>query len=138
MSQLNVRNALETKLKEFAQSKSVGVCWENIKFIPTDPKFLRATIFTSPTQDPSFGNRHRRYFGLLRVTYYTKDFNSGMGSTIAFVDSLVDYFPRGLQVTAGTLTTNITNTASVTMPGYEGAYMFIVVDIPYRADEISA
>ena len=138
MSQLNVRSALATRLAAFAATKgNIPIVWENIKSIPT-VSYLKAFLFPAPTQNPSFGNTHDRYSGLFRVTYYTTELNVGMKKAEEFVDALVKYFPRTLQIVNGTLTTRILNTASVSAPGYEGNFMYIVVDIPYQADQISA
>lgn len=138
MSQLNVRNALATRLAAFAATQgNIPIVWENIKSIPT-VSYLKAFLFPAPTQNPSFGNTHDRYAGIFRVTYYTTELNVGMKKAEDFVDALVKYFPRTLQLINGTLTTKILNTASVSVPGYEGNFMYITIDIPYMADEISA
>lgn len=136
MSQLKVREALEARLQTFATSKGITtVVWENIKSIPSGT-YLKAHMFPADTQDPSFGNKHRRYTGLFRVTYYTTALNTPLPLVQPLIEDLVDYFPRGLQLTAGGLVTNITNTPSILSPGYEATYMYITVDILYRADQI--
>lgn len=135
MSILKVRQALETKLAAFAASKSLPVVWENIKTIPTG-SYLKAFLFPANTQDPSFGNKHIRYSGMFRVTYYTTGLNTGMVPATTLVESLVDYFPRNLQLTSGGLTTRILNTPSISSPGYEGTYMYITTEIFYMADDI--
>lgn len=136
MSQLFVRNALETTLAAFAASKSnIPVVWENIKSIPT-VSYLKAFMFPAATQDPSFGNQHKRYTGMFRVTYYSTQLNVGMNAITSFVEDLVNYFPRGLQLVSGGLTTNITNTPSVSSPNYDGNFIYVTVDILYRADLI--
>lgn len=138
MSQLNVRNALATRLAAFATANgNIPIVWENIKTIPT-VTHLRAILFPSPTQDPSFGNKHVRYAGLFRVTYYTTALNVGMKDAEEFVDALIKHFPRGQELVNGSLTTRILNTASVSMPMYEGNFMVISIQIPYMADEITA
>ena len=137
MSQLNVRAALETRLAAFATSKSLPVVWENIKTLPSG-SYLIAHMFPANTQDPSFGNKHKRYTGLFRVTFYSTDINKGLAAVQSTVEDLVNYFPRGLELSAGGLVTNITNTPSLLSPGYESTYIYITVDILYRADEIAA
>jgi len=138
MSQLNVRSALSTRLAAFAATKgNIPIVWENVKNIPT-VDYLKAFLFPAPTQNPSFGNKHDRYAGLFRVTYYTTALNVGMNAVELFVDDLVKYFPRTLQIVNGTLTTRILNTASVSAPGYEGNFLYVAIDIPYMADSISA
>ncbi len=112
MSMLKVRNALESRLSAFAATKNLPVVWENIKTIPTG-NYLKAFVFPSETEDPSFGNRHRRYNGLFRVTYYTTQLNVGMKAASTLIEEIVDYFPRGAQLVSGGLTTNIINTPSV-------------------------
>jgi len=136
MSQLNVRSALATRLAAFAATKSnIPIVWENVKNIPT-VNYLKAFLFPAPTQNPSFGNKHDRYAGLFRVTYYTTALNVGMNAVELFVDDLVKYFPRTLQIVNGGLTTRILNTASVSAPGYEGNFLYVTIDIPYSADDI--
>lgn len=138
MSQLDVRSALSSRLAAFATANgNIKIVWENIKTIPTT-NHLRAVMFPSPTQDPSFGNKHKRYAGLFRVSYYTTALNVGVGDAEIFAEKIVDYFPRGLRIEIGNVSTQILNTPSITTPGYEGNFMFIVVDIPYSADDISA
>lgn len=136
MSLLRVRNSLETHLAAFATANSnIPVVWENIKTIPSG-NYLKAFLFPAATQDPSFGTKHKRYTGLFRVTYYTTELNVGMFAATTFAESLADHFPRGLQIVSGGLTTNITNTPSVSTPAYEATYMYITVDILYRAEDI--
>ena len=135
MSMLKIRAALESKLAAFAASKSLPVVWENIKTIPTG-SYLKAFLFPANTQDPSFGNKHIRYSGMFRVTYYTTGLNAGMVPATTLVEDLVAYFPRGLQLVSGGLTTRILNTPSINSPGYEGTYMYITVEVFYMADSI--
>lgn len=135
MSMLKIRNALESKLAAFADTKSLPVVWENIKTIPTG-SYLKAFLFPANTQDPSFGNKHIRYSGMFRVTYYTIGLNAGMVPATTLVEDLVAYFPRGLQLVSGGLTTRILNTPSISSPGYEGNYMYITTEIFYMADDI--
>lgn len=138
MSQSTVRGSLATKLTAFAAANgNIPIVWENIKTIPT-VDYLKAFLFPAPTQDPSFGNKHKRYVGLFRVTYYTTKLNVGVGAAEAFAQKIVDYFPRGMRLENGIVSTMILNTPSMTMPGYEGTFMFITIDIPYSADEIAA
>lgn len=134
MSQIKIRNALETRLAAFSVLKgNIPVVWENIKTIPT-VSFLKATVFPSPTKDPSIGDNHKRYLGIFRVTYYCTDLNSGMGDIEAFIDDLVAYFPRGLQLPVSDFVVNIESTPSTSSAAYDSNYLYISVDMYYRAD----
>ena len=136
MTQKRVRSALETRAQAFATAKNVQVCWDNVGAKPTTTH-LKVTISPGPTLDPSFGNKHKRYTGALRLSYYSTELNKGMGNITSFIDDLVAYFPRGLQLSSGGLVVNITNTPNVSAPVYEGTFIFVTVDVLYRADDIT-
>lgn len=136
MSYVKIRNALETKLAAFAATKSLPVVWENIAATPTT-SYIKATIFTADTQDPSIGNNHRRYGGVFRVQFMCTDVGKGMKPVEAFADSILAYFPRGLKLVKDDITVNITNTGSARTPGYETNYIYITVDFIYRTDVLS-
>lgn len=136
MSQLKIRNALETKLASFATAKSIPVVWENKSNIPTG-SYIKATLFPSPTRDPSIGANHQRYLGIFRMTYYCTDLNKGMGAIEAFVDGLVKHFPRGLQLNKDGFVIHIENTPSTTSVSYESNYLYVSVEVYYRCDVIT-
>jgi len=136
VSQLKIRNALETRLASFATSKAIPVLWENKSSIPTT-SYLKAEIFKSPVRDPSIGANHRRYLGIFRVTYYCTDLNKGMGGVESFMDDLANYFPRGLQLTKDSIVVHIEATPSQTSVGYESNYLYTSVEIYYRCDVIT-
>lgn len=136
MSQLRIRNALEKHLSLFATAKSIPVVWENISTIPSG-NYLKATIFPSPTQDPSIGASHQRYQGFFRITYYSTELNKGVKSVEEIVRELIEHFPRGLQLSKDNLVVHVERTPSSTSLDYLANYLYISVEMYYRADVIN-
>lgn len=137
MSIFKIRNALETRLQEYATSKSLKVVWENIATIPTT-NYLKANMFASETLDPSLGVNHQRYLGTFRVVFYSFDINKGMKTIETTAEEIQAYFPRGTQLVKDDLTVNIVGTPSIRVPGYSNNYIYVAVDINYRTDVVTA
>lgn len=133
MSTKKVRAALETKLNSFATANSLKVAWEN-KGADYTVSHIRATLFPSPTQNPSIGVEHKRYRGLFRMLVMLTDLNNGPSAVETLGESLADWFPRGSSLTSGGLIVNIESTPSVSSIMYEGNFVYVSVELAYRAD----
>lgn len=136
MSQVKIRQALEKHLKTFATSKSLKVLWENVSAVPTG-SHLRATIFRSPTQDPSIGAKHKRYRGLFRIQVWHDSLNTGPAAVEALAEEIVAHFPRALQLTKDTVVVHIENTPSQGSISIEANWAVITIECVYRADVIT-
>lgn len=135
MSQLKIRNALETNLAAFATTKSLPVVWENVAAIPSG-SYLKATMFPAETVDPSIGASHKRYVGIFRITYYHNGLNTGMKAVETIVDDIVAYFPRGLELVKDGYSIRIERTPSSSSVGIESNYVYVSVSMYYRCDVI--
>jgi hypothetical protein len=135
MSTLKVRNALETHLAAYATTKNIPVVWENISSIPTT-SYIKATLYPATTINPSLGVDHQRLVGLFRMTYYSKELNKGVSAVQTVAEDLIALFPRGLQLTSSGVTVWIPNTPSASSIIPEGNYIYLSVDLYYRADII--
>lgn len=138
MSQMKVRAALEQRLALFAASKSLPVVWENKSTDPTT-SHLRATMIVAPVKNPSMGvagdgRAHQRYNGLFRIQALLTDLNKGPASIEGLAEEIAAWFPRGSSFVQDTVTVNIDNTPMSSGINYDGLFIFVSIDIPYRAD----
>jgi len=136
MSQVKIRQALESRLKAFADSKSLKVLWENVGAVPTGTH-LRAFIFRSPTADPSIGANHKRYKGLFRVQVWSDTLTQGPLLAETLAEELVAYFPRALQITKDSIVVHIENTPSQGSISIETSWVCVSVEMTYRTDTFS-
>lgn len=142
MSQVKIRQALQTPLVAFAASKNMKVAWENVQFDPASKSYLRAFVFISPTQDPSIGALHKRYTGIFRVQFMASltdstYINKGAEVIEAVGEEIVALYPRGLQLTKDGVVVHIEGTPSQASISYDNAYAVVTVEMIYRSDVIT-
>lgn len=137
MAQVEIRNALETRLAAWATTKGVTVLWENDVSDPIAATHLRPTLFPSPTQNPSLGAYHRRYKGIFRVQCWIDNLNAGPADVEAFAEELVAWFPRGLVLNKGGVYVHIEYTPSQSGILPESNHCVVTVETIYRADVIT-
>jgi len=137
MSQVKIRQALESRLKAFADTKSLKVLWENVGVVPTGTH-LRAFIYRAPTGDPSIGAKHKRYKGIFRVQVWSETLGKGPLDVEALAEEIVAYFPRALQITKDSIVVHIENTPSQGSVSIETNWVCISVEMVYRTDTFSA
>lgn len=133
MSTRKVRSALETRLKTFADANSLKVAWENKGAVLT-VNHIQATLFPAPTQNPSLGVEHKRFRGVFRMRVMLNDINNGPAGIETLSEALVDWFPRGSSLVASGVTVNVESTPSCSGIMYEGNFVYVVVELSYRAD----
>ena len=100
MSYQLVREALETRLKTYADAEGVTVAWENI---PSEwgEVFLRPWLLVNEPAQASIGvNGEDMLRGIFQVSVYSRP-DAGLGDIYTRVDGLVAQFDRGVQLTAG-------------------------------------
>ena len=137
MAQVEIRNALETRLATWATTKGFAVIWENDASPPIEASHLRSEMFPSPTQNPSMGAYHRRYKGIFRVQCWLDKLNNGPADVEAFAEELVALFPRGLVLTKGGVDVHIEYTPSQSGISPESNHCVVIVEMIYRADVIT-
>lgn len=137
MAQVEIRDALETRLKSFADIKGTKILWENAAYAPEDESHMRARIFPSGTQNPSLGAYHRRYKGIFQVQCWIDSLNLGPADVEAFAEELVAYFPRGLELIKNGVSVHIENTPSQSGISPESNHSVVTVEMIYRADVIT-
>ena len=142
MSQIKIRQALQTPLVGFAASKNLKVAWENVSFDPAGKSYLRAFIFRSPTQDPSIGAVHKRYKGIFRIQWMVSltdsaYANKGAEAIEVLAEELVALYPRGLQFTKDGVVVHIEGTPLQSSISYDSAYAVVTVEAVYRTDVIT-
>lgn len=137
MAQVEIRNALETRLAAWATANSLTVLWENDDSPPVAESHIRPVMYPSPTANPSLGTQHKRYRGIFRIQCWLDKLNLGPAEVESVAESLVDYFPRGLQLTKGDVTVHIENTPSQSGISPESNHCVVSVEMVYRADVIT-
>ena len=138
MSQKLVRSALESRLQAFATSKSLPVAWEN-KSCEITTSHLRSKLITGPIRNPSMGTQldgraHKRFSGIYRVQVLLTELNKGPATIETLAEELINWFPRGLSLVSGGVTVNFDNTPSMSSIDNDANWVYVSVDIPYRAE----
>lgn len=134
MSVKSIRQALEVALNTWASANSVSVAWQNVKFSPSSgTKYVRVSILPADTQNPSMGDDHKRYIGLMQVLIYGDD-AVGSSANETLVDSLFTSFARGLSLSAGGVSVRILDSPSVSPSFDDGGWYVTPVTIRYQAD----
>lgn len=137
MAQVEIRNALETRLAAFATATGVTVLYENDASEPIAVTHLRPAIFPSPTKNPSMGAYHRRYNGIFKVQCWVDSLNNGPADTEALAEELVAWFPRGLELIKNGISVHIENTPSQSGLSPESNHCVVTVEMIYRADVVT-
>lgn len=111
MSELAVRNALETHLKAIASP--LATQWENAPFTPDPKKAYQQVYFLfGDPENPTMGDGFHRIVGIMQINlYYPLSGGSGVASTKAV--ALKDWFPRGSSYNSGGVTTTIQRTPAI-------------------------
>lgn len=133
MSYVKVRAALEQRLKTFATANNFKVAWEN-RSSEYAENYLRPTLFSAKTENPSLGVEHKRYRGFLRVIVNMYGLDTGTVALETKAEALADYFPRGLMINYSGIVVNIQGTPSISPINIDGLFCYAVVEIPYYCD----
>ena len=96
-------------------------------------------MITAPVKNPSMGvagdgRSHKRYSGLFRVQALLTDLNKGPASIEGLAEEIAAWFPRGSSFVKDGVTVNIDNTPMSSGINYDGNWVYITVDVPYRAE----
>lgn len=140
MTQPRIREALETRLNTWAaaQSPAVPVAWQNASYTPTTGvRYVRATILPAETQNPIYGQMHRRLIGIFQVDVMAPT-GTGMAASEALAESLCAEFRRGTTLTQDGLTVVMDFSPSIGTAQPEDGWVFLPVSIRYRADDFTA
>lgn len=136
MSVKAIRAALESAVATWAaaQTPAVPVQYQNVAYTPAiGTRYLRTFTIPAETENPSLGDAHRRYTGILQANLYMPDGNgSGTGETLA--DSLLTYFARGESFTISGVTVRILQSPSVNPALNDNGWYIVPVAIRYQAD----
>lgn len=133
MSVVLIRRALEQRLA--ALDAAFPTAWENQEYTPVSgTPFQKVFLLPNETQSPTFGSTELiRELGLLQVSLYYP-LNKGMKDVGVKAEAIRAYFPKGLSLTSGGVTVQITKRASVAPAMREGEWTVVVVSIPYFAN----
>lgn len=134
MSDKRIRSLLETRLKSWADSKSLPVAFENVQFTDTSGTYLRAFMLPATTRSQSVSGDHRQYTGIFQINIVGLT-GTGAGAMHTIADGLSALFPMNLRLTDGTgftvqIITPVSEAAGILAEG-----MFTIpVSFQYRAD----
>jgi len=94
-----LRQALETKIKEFAIANgNIPIAYEEIKFDQAGkPIWLKPVLYQGETLNPCIGDNMNRQVGFMQISICIPDGN-GMGQVEALADKLIEAFPRGTEI----------------------------------------
>jgi hypothetical protein len=135
MSVKSVRQALEVAVGTWsAANANFPIAWENVPYKPAqNTAYLRLNLLPAETENPSLGDAHKRYVGILQASIYLKEGN-GTAAATTTADSLLNYFARGHSFTVGQIVVRVLNSPSINPAlNVEGWYI-LPVSIRYQAD----
>lgn len=132
MSILAIRRALEQRIE--ALEPTFPTAWENEEFEPGEVAFQKVFLLPNNTVSPTFGSTELvREQGLLQISLYYPT-TGGMEDVYTKVEAIRAHFPKGLTLTSGGVNVQIEKRASVAPAMRDGAWMVVVVSIPYFAN----
>lgn len=133
-----IKAALETRLK--AMSPLLPTHWENSQFTPPESGGYQSVhLLPAEPENPSIlgvaGSEMYRENGLMQVTLvYPAE--GGAGTALAKAEAIRDWFPRGLSVSYGGITTVIGRTPRIGPAMVQDDRYVLPVSIPYFANII--
>lgn len=134
MSDKRIRALLETRLKSWADSKSISVAFENVPFTDTGSTYLRAFLLPARTISQSVAGDHRGYSGIFQINI-VGDSGIGAGALHSIADSISALYPVNLRLTDSTGFTVQVVTPSSESAGIAADGNFTIpVSLQYRAD----
>lgn len=135
MSIKSVRQALEVAVGAWSTANSnFPVAWENVGYKPIQGTgYLRASLIPAETENPSLGDTHKRYVGILQANIYVKE-GDGTATALIKADSLLNYFARGQSFTVGSIVVRILNSPSISTSVNADGWYILPVSIRYQAD----
>lgn len=135
MSELSIRNALETRLK--AISNGLPTQWENAAFSPPAAAPYQA-VFVLPAdpENPTMGDSFYRARGIFQVNLYYP-LAGGSGMALAKAESIKAWFPRGSSYVANGVTVTIERTPGIGVARIVNGRYCVPVSIRYYANILS-
>lgn len=131
MSSLSIRTALQNRL--LGMPLAIQTVFEGQEFSPSDGvPYQTVRLIPSAPLNPTFGNDYYREVGTFRVRLFYPS-RSGPGAITSQAERIRDWFPRGLSLVSGDITTIIEGTPSISDSRLEDERMVVVVDIKYFA-----
>jgi len=132
MSITAIRAALETRLG--TMSPALSTAYQNVAFMPvTGTAYQAVYLLPATVENPTLGDGFYRERGLMQVSLMYP-MNAGPATAEARASAIKAHFPRGLQLTSGSVTTRIDRTPSISPPRPDGDRWRVDVSIPYFAD----
>lgn len=134
MSVQAVRQALEVAFNTWATANNVDIAWQNRPYTPAiNTMYVRATMLPAETLNPSLGDDHRRYVGILQLLIYAPDGN-GSGASEALADTLLTYFKRGESFTISSVLVRILDSPSISGGFNDNGWYVTPVSVRYQSD----
>jgi hypothetical protein len=132
MSQTAISNALETKLD--ALTPALATAWENVEFNPTGGvAYQKIDILFAKPENPSFGSNFNRQRGYMQVQL-RYPLNTGRTAALARAEAVKNWFPRGLSLQDGGVTTIVDETPEISKGGVVDDRYVINVRIRFFAN----
>lgn len=131
MSQLNIRLALETRLKALA---TFPTAYENVDFTPTTgTAYQRVNLLPAQPDNPTLGGTHYLELGVFQITLCYPQ-NKGIKDAMTKAEAIRAHFSRGLSLTQGSTTLTITRTPSINPAFIDDGWYCVPVSIQYHAN----
>jgi hypothetical protein len=145
MSQKLVRAALETRLKNWAETRQtpLPVAWENMAFVPpkydpNDPEsgcYLIPALLPAETTSEDLAGQHRRYLGLFQIGIIVPG-GRGSGMAERIVADLDALFPCSLRIEYQSIEVLVLTPLSAAAGFPDESNYFVPTSFQYRADVI--
>lgn len=135
MSIKSVRQALEVAISAWSSANAnFPIAYENVNYKPAqNTAYLRVNVLPAETENPSLGDAHKRYVGILQANIYLKEGN-GTATASTTADSLLNYFARGESFTVGQIVVRVLNSPSILPALNADGWYILPVSIRYQAD----
>ena len=132
MSIVNVRAALETKLK--AITPAISTAWENVAFEPvTGTPYQAAYVLPAEPANPTMGAGHYREQGLFQINLFYPS-QVGTATAAARAEAIRIAFKRGTTMTSGSIKVIVTATPYIGQGRTDGDRWMVPVKIRWKAE----
>jgi len=129
----NIQQALETKLKAFADLKGYPVAWPNVRYDPSTAPYL--TSYNLPAETSTLGlsiGSSDDYSGIFQVDVRCPKGNGGNDSR-TITNEVIAEFSKGSEQIANTTTVLIEQSWASGAFDIDDAWFSVPVSIRYRA-----
>ena len=130
-SEVIIYETLMDRLRDFGDAE---VAWPAVNYVPKSGQhYLRPTVLWGTSNIPNVGAADSEFYsGILQIDVFWPE-NQGLTLPTTKAKEIIEFFPKGLDLSAGQLKLKIQNKPYVSPALQEPGWIQVPVSIPWRA-----